>query len=356
MRPWIICIAVTLALDTAASAAPVRLGPLPASYSGVLHCADCAGIRHQLNLLPGGAYMQALSYFKRGHDETFHELGSWSVSPDSSVLTLDSGAPSRKQFTLKGRKVIRPLNLESRPIESRLPYDLRREPKLIPMEPRLTLRGSYFFMADAAVFTDCASGLRWPVAPGAAASELEKAFIAETSPKRANDKPDERRELLLSLEGRVAARPPEGIEGDKPTLIVERFLEAFPGETCGARGVESSFEGTRWVLTRIGHEPVRLAAEQREAFMAFDTKSARVTGFTGCNRFNGPFTRVAAGSGQITFGAIVSTRMACAGTNLETPFLEALGKVQCYRITGAHLDLLDDQRASVARFEARDLH
>ena len=45
-----------------------RLGPLPASYSGVLPCADCIGLSHHLNLFPGGGYVLALTHFRDGRD------------------------------------------------------------------------------------------------------------------------------------------------------------------------------------------------------------------------------------------------------------------------------------------------
>lgn len=48
-----------------------------------------------------------------------------------------------------------------------------------------------------------------------------------------------------------------------------------------------------------------------------------VSGYSGCNRFSGPYEKLASG---MRFGNLVSTRMACdpARTELETAFLEAL--------------------------------
>ena len=163
-----------------------------------------------------------------------------------------------------------------------------------------------------------------------------------------------RQPLVVQLQGRIASHPPAGMEGNHATLIVERFLSAFPGETCGARGVTHALEGTRWVLTRVGTEPVRLSTGQREAFITFDAKTSRVAGFGGCNRFAGSYVLDASG-GRLKLGAVASTKMACMGRDFESPFLRALTNVASQRITDAHLELLDAAGVVVARFEARDL-
>ncbi|MDF7031633.1 META domain-containing protein, partial [Escherichia coli] len=53
------------------------------------------------------------------------------------------------------------------------------------------------------------------------------------------------------------------------------------------------------------------------------TANGVVSGYSGCNRFSGPYEKLASG---MRFGNLVSTRMACdpARMELETAFLEAL--------------------------------
>jgi heat shock protein HslJ len=89
--------------------------------------------------------------------------------------------------------------------------------------------------------------------------------------------------------------------------------------------------------------------------IAFDRTAHTVSGYSGCNRFSNSYQRASDVSESIRFGAMAGTRMACVGPDLETPYLEALGRVQSYRITGQHLELLDAGGAVVARFEARNL-
>jgi len=351
------------------------LGALPASYSGTLPCADCTGIRHQLNLYPGGAFILALTYLRDGRDETFYDMGFYSLDKDSTKLFLEYREPNAMQFALTKSGALRKLDLEGGPIESELEYDLQREPIVLPLEPRLKLTGGYTYMADAGVLADCRSGLRFPVAPGGAAHALEQAFLAEkavrdsiarpppptskskgSSPPKPTTLPAEvPQPLMVTVHARMLLRPPAGIEGNKPMLFIERLIGTFPNESCGARGVTHAFEGTRWVLTRLNDKPVRLAPKQRELMIGFDRTAGRVSGYSGCNRFSGTYRRDPDGGSHLFMGALAGTRMACVGPDVETPYLEALGRVQGYRITGQHLELLDAGGAVVARFEARNL-
>ncbi len=357
IRAAVLAAAITLA---AAAASAAGIGSLPAYYAGSLPCADCMGMRLQLNLYAGGGYMLASSYYRDGRDETFYDLGAYTLSADSSRLVLQAQDSTAFQFAIKPDGSLRKLDRQGKEIASNLPYDLRREVGNA-FEPRLTMRGNYGFMADAATFVDCRSGLRFPVAPGGEASELEKAFRAEAmkrdslaGPKAKSPSTGEPLPLVVLLQGRIATRPPAGMAGNSATLIVERFLAAFPSETCGARGVTHALEGTRWVLTRLGSEPVRLGAGEREAFLTFDSKSPRFAGFGGCNRITGSYV-LDGTSGKLKLGAIASTKMACAGRDLETPLLQALGNVASQKVTGAHLELLDAAGVVLARFEARNL-
>jgi len=177
--PFASQVAAVLFAAGLASPAGAGLGPLPASWSDVLPCADCAGIRHQLNLFPGGGYMLALTYLRDGHDETFYDLGAWSMGADSSQLVLDHG-PDGMRFAVQEDGPLRMHDREGHAVRSHAPYDLRREPSFVPIEPRLSLLGSFFYMADAGVLTECRSGMRFPV-EGPAAGDLERAFLAERS-------------------------------------------------------------------------------------------------------------------------------------------------------------------------------
>jgi copper homeostasis protein (lipoprotein) len=103
-------------------------GPLPASFSGVLPCADCMWRRQQLNLFPGGGFVLALTYFRDGRDETFYEVGNYTISADSSVISLATHDPAGTRFALQGPDVTRLLDRDGQAIDTKFKYDLRRGP------------------------------------------------------------------------------------------------------------------------------------------------------------------------------------------------------------------------------------
>src|SRR5262245_18322321 len=69
------------------------IGGLPATFVGVLPCADCRGIRYQLALLPNSRFAESVL---RLHDRVIQGIelshGIWRISSESRTLTLDAGS------------------------------------------------------------------------------------------------------------------------------------------------------------------------------------------------------------------------------------------------------------------------
>ncbi len=86
------------------------------------------------------------------------------------------------------------------------------------------LRGLFTYMADAALFEDCATGRRYPVAMEAGYLELERAYLEQRSEPGAP--------LLVIIRAGVEKRPPMEGDGEIDTIVVEGFEAAFPGEHC----------------------------------------------------------------------------------------------------------------------------
>ena len=85
----------------------------------------------------------------------------------------------------------------------------------------------YVYLADAALFTECETGRRYPVAFEGDSVTLERAYL------EMRRQPGE--EVLVSLEGHIAERPAMEGNQSEESLIVKRFIGLWPGETCGAR-------------------------------------------------------------------------------------------------------------------------
>jgi copper homeostasis protein (lipoprotein) len=155
----------------------------------------------------------------------------------------------------------------------------------------------------------------------------------------------------VSLEGLIAARP--ATEANRPprlSLVVERFINIWPRETCGNPLVDSPLRGTYWKLVRLRDSAVPAAEKQREPHLIFANSEPRVSGSGGCNSVTGSFEL---DGDRLRLRAMAGTMMACrAGMEEEQRFLQSMENVERYRIRGSHLEMLDAAGAVVARFEA----
>ena len=114
-------------------------------------------------------------------------------------------------------------------------------------------------------------------------------------------------------------RPKMEGKGAQPTLVVERFIGIWPGETCGARFSSAALENTYWKLTRLSGKPVSVAAKQREPHFVLDNKTKRIAAFGGCNRFTGIYQQ---NGNRLIFGKMAMTFMACPeGMETERDFV-----------------------------------
>lgn len=205
----------------------------------------------------------------------------------------------------------------------------------------MTLEGMYSYMADAALFEDCASGGRWPVPTELDNVALERAYLnARTEPGAP---------MLVTLEGRLEKRPEIDGRGKKTMLIVERFVRVWPGETC--RSIHAvKLEDTHWAIRELHGTPVPAAPDGKEPYLELNSKKASAYGFGGCNRFFGSYRTIGQ---ELEFGALGATRMACPeGMDREQELFRALGTVTRYEIDGSELLLFAGEKL-IARLEAR---
>lgn len=122
-----------------------------------------------------------------------------------------------------------------------------------------------------------------------------------------------------------------------------------PANADGGSPSPDALVGTAWTLTMLHGQPAPLGAGNRSATLIFDT-NAHVSGFAGCNRVAGSYTR---SGDSLHIGPLVMTRMACTeGMELEQQYSGALGATQHYRITVGVLELLQGDTV-LARFERR---
>lgn len=207
-------------------AAPLEWPALPVSFSGTLPCADCAGIRTTLTLLPDSTYRLRRVYLDRGtaHGDTlFVALGRWQQAADDRVAL--SGADGVEQFRLRSTDTLRMLDRSGTDIVSDLPYELARTASVDPIRDEARFVGAFTYLADAAGFRECQSGVRFPVLMEGDYLALERAYAAA--------KPAPNAPMLVRLRGRLRERPAD-LEGprEQDVLEVVQYLGPADGTTC----------------------------------------------------------------------------------------------------------------------------
>ncbi len=131
-----------------------------------------------------------------------------------------------------------------------------------------------------------------------------------------------------------------------PVMDAPPAADEAAQETVLEADAEEALTGPEWIVTDIDGQPVLDDAAPSIAFLPNG-----VTGSAGCNRFNGGYE---ADAMSLTFGALATTRMACADDRMEQEraFLTLLSRVTTYEASedGTGLVLTaEDGRTITAR-------
>jgi copper homeostasis protein (lipoprotein) len=314
-----------------------------AIFTGNLPCADCAAVRHQLELFPDGSYFLRRAYLGKGRDAFVDEMGRWTLSRDGSTLTLKGTGDTTRRIAIGKPDTLHVLGAAGKKPPSSRANTLALTNRAPPLEPRLEMRGMFMYMADAGRFTECSTRQSWPVAKEGDNAALESAYLRARRRGGA--------EMLAKVVGRVTMRPRMEGGGRERTLVVEQFLDVSPGERCAGSGTtNATLENTYWKLTSLGDRPVPVRAGQQEPYLTLNAETGRMSGWAGCSSVSG---RYHANDQSLTFAKVMSMQAPCrSGTELERRFLSALRGVRRANITKQRLELLDARGKSLARFEA----
>jgi copper homeostasis protein (lipoprotein) len=97
------------------------------TYSGTLPCADCPGIDETLVLSTDGGFVLTDTYRERPGSANV-VLGSWTLEADGKRIRLDPGSKdaSDRFYGIDGDG-LQALDGEGKPIDSGLPYRLKRD-------------------------------------------------------------------------------------------------------------------------------------------------------------------------------------------------------------------------------------
>lgn len=195
-----------------------ELKPMQQSWRGILPCADCEGIETSLFLEKDGTWVMNERYRGvRDEPSSFASYGTWARTADKLVLTDSKGEKS--YYRVKG-EALEMLDREGNPIESQFNYTLQPVSASLPVTP-MPMRGMYFYMADAAIFTDCATGKRMPVANNA---QLERDYLAARA--------ENGQSVLLTLEAHFTLESNPDTGEKVKTLMADKDAKFIPGKAC----------------------------------------------------------------------------------------------------------------------------
>jgi len=316
---------------------------LPASFSGVLPCADCPGVRHHLDLWPDQTFHLRREWLGGKAASVRDDIGRWHADPARQAIVLEGTAEGPIRWQVRDRQTVRLLDQAGEPIESELNYALTGDGSLSPTEVSLPMEGMFTHFADSARFTLCRTGRSYPVEMEAGYLAAERAYLdARVEPQAP---------VMMVLDGTLAVRP--GMEGpERESLVIDALITVQPGRACGRPGADAALEGTYWLLTRLDGETVTPEPGAQEPHLALlGGEDRRLAATMGCNRMLGGYTLEGP---ELSFGPVAATMMACPEplASLEQDFAATLERVRGWRIVGHTLILRGEGAAPLATFAA----
>jgi putative lipoprotein len=139
-------------------------------------------------------------------------------------------------------------------------------------------------------------------------------------------------------------------EGKPLEILVSRVGSSRGTQPPTPPTFNTSLSNTYWKLAELDGQPVALGAGGRELHMVLTSEHYRVRGFSGCNRFTGGYE---VDGSQLHFKELATTMMACMeGMQQEQRFLESLGRVMRFSISGDSLALYSGDERLILRFQA----
>lgn len=195
------------------------------------------------------------------------------------------------------------------------------------------IQGMYNYMADAALFMNCADGKTYPVAMAGDNANLERAYLELKAGDNAK--------VWIEVVGRLVEQT--GMEGNviQTALLVEKVMSVDKNKTCKPGPPDFGLAGKKWQLFEAPGSDLPADMDLSSAVLEFTTE-LRVSGSIGCNRINGGYTL---NDYEIMLGEpMAMTRMACPGdlAKLESVVMDGLKYVDGYELKGDVLNLLID--------------
>lgn len=325
----------------ATTAVPVSLPQLPATFSGTLPCASCEGIETSITLQSDGTFFSRQRYAGQVPPNQASDLGRWVMSHYGNIVVMQGQNSNLRYFRVNSTDSIEMLDLEARTILSNLNYHLNRTQTADSLDLKLfPLRGQYVYLADAGLFSECVSGLSFPVLAQGDNIKLEREYL-----ERRNE-PGQA--LLATVYGHLKLAP--SMEGGRlvPSLLPLRYEHIALGN-CATRLHSANLKDQFWTLVQLNGKPVVLPESGRAPGLMLHSENSRLSGSGGCNQLLGTYTL----DGRfVQLNLVAATRMACLNEgNVDGELISTLAQVRSWNILGQRMELYDQLGRLLARFE-----
>jgi copper homeostasis protein (lipoprotein) len=303
----------------------------PGTFTGVLPCADCEGIRYHLDLWSDHAFHLEREWL--GHEHTQYDIGRWSLDTGRKVLILETAGTMVAQFEAAHPKALRLLDPKGHHIESNLNYTIKSAGRLEAADVTLALRGEIVRDGAALRFRECLTGRTYIASDEGDVTAARQAMIASADTDS----------VYVTMEATLHGT----------NVVVRRFINAWPGESCERSLADATLINTYWRLDRIDHERVRapLTAREPHILLRDDGNGATYAATAGCNQMAGSY---ALSTESLTFTPGPATLMGCPPEldAMEKRLIDVLSKTRRYHIVGNTLELMDATGGSLALLEA----
>ena len=197
----------------------------PIHFLGLLPGANCKS-QYQIDLFEDHTYFIRNTCFKGGESKSVQSdnIGLWHVDSEKKQLILRGTQKRDLFFTVLDSKTIEKQDNTGKKIDSNLNYKLKSSQTVHTLEPKVLMQGMYQYMADAALFKECMTGVKLPVL-----FEKDNLVLEHVYNK---DKKEAGALLKIQVEGTIVQRPKMEGNGMQAHLLVERFIKTMPNEDC----------------------------------------------------------------------------------------------------------------------------
>jgi hypothetical protein len=201
--------------DDEGTTKPVPPG-LPGVYAGAFPCSNCESIAATLWIRDDGRFFWRQSYAGAANapDDRTYSFGLWAWDERAGEVVLQGRGPARRLVPLDADR------LELR-TASPVQHRLARDPSSPPFRDSAPLEGESTIVGNGATFTQCVTGLAWPVAAAGALKELRRQHRVQNATHKI---------ALTTIEGHLTTVT-EG-ETTREVLVIDKVVGLKSGAGC----------------------------------------------------------------------------------------------------------------------------